>query len=232
MKKLIVILFVLTPCLCFAQRNDIQDIKVSEQAKTVPTETKSILDNNVSNVKIKAPEEKEFWINCGCSNKTNGNALVLIDGIERDVNDVNIEDIEGFRVLREKNAIAKYGEAGKNGVILITTKDYAKKLREEKVEYEVIVFDAGYDGFLATQKPKEFYSESYLKGKNALMINEWNYRHRLPKQYNPDIYELSIDYDTNTDYGLDVEYKLYMFLRFMEKEHKMSLIKDRLTAEI
>lgn len=231
MKNLIIILLVLAPSLCFGQRNDIQNIKVSELAKMVSVKTIPVLDNNVSDIiKIKTPERKEFWINCGCSSKNKGNALVLIDGIKGNLNDVKAEDIESFKILKEKNEIAEYGVAGKNGVVLVTTKSYVEKNRKE--EYEVIVFDAGYDGFLAMQKPKEFYSESYLKSKNALMVNEWNYRYRLPRQYSSDIYEVSIDYDTNTDYGLDVEYKIYMFLRFMEKEHSMSLIKDRLTAKI
>lgn len=96
----------------------------------------------------------------------------------------------------------------------------------QKEEYEVIVFDPGFESFLATQKSKDFYSEWTLKAKNTLMVNEWNSRHLNPMKYNPNIYEVSIDYDSKIEYGLDVEYQLYMFFRFMEKEHKMSLIGD------
>ena len=224
MKNLIIILLALAPCLCFGQRNDIQDIKVSEQAKMVSVKTTPVLDNNVSDIiRIKTPERPEFWINC-CrrNNEYKGNPLILVDGIQSHINDINPENIESFTILKKPEETKQYGILAKDGVILITTKE----------KYEVIVFDAGYDGFLAMQKPKEFYSESYLKGKNALMVNEWNYRYRLSRQYSPEIYEVNIDYDTNTYYGLDVEYKLYMFLRLMEKEHNMSLINDRLTAKI
>lgn len=90
--------------------------------------------------------------------------------------------------------------------------------------YEVIVFDAGFESFLATQKSPAFYSESTLKAKNALMVNEWNSRHRQPSLYDSSIYEVNIDYNQNIDYGLGVEYQLYMFFRYMEKENNMSLI--------
>lgn len=182
----------------------------------------TILSGRVSDViKIKPSNDKESRINCRDIKKK---PLFLIDGIEGGINNLKAEDIADFTVLEDKKDIEKYGIAGENGVVLITTK--------KSEEYEVIVFDAGYESFLATQKPKEYYSETYLKGKNALMVNEWNYRYRLPRQYNSNIYEVSIDYDTKTDYGLDMEYKIYMFFRFMEKEHNMSLIGDRLTAKI
>jgi len=99
-----------------------------------------------------------------------------------------------------------------------------------KEEYEVIVFDAGFSSFLATQKSPAFYSESTLKAKNALMVNEWNSRHRQPSLYDSSIYEVNIDYNQNIDYGLGVEYQLYMFFRYMEKENNMSLIGDYYAA--
>ena len=65
----------------------------------------------------------EFWIRgistFGASNK----AYILVDGFERDnIDDINIEDIENFSVLKDASATAIYGSKGANGVILITTK--------------------------------------------------------------------------------------------------------------
>jgi TonB-linked SusC/RagA family outer membrane protein len=48
--------------------------------------------------------------------------LVLIDGIERDMNTINTEEIESISVLKDASATAVYGVRGANGVILITTK--------------------------------------------------------------------------------------------------------------
>lgn len=64
----------------------------------------------------------EFWIR-GISTFGGGSsALVLVDNIERDINDINIEDIETFTVLKDAAMTAIYGSRGANGVILITTK--------------------------------------------------------------------------------------------------------------
>src|SRR5690606_33784779 len=49
-------------------------------------------------------------------------ALVLVDNIERDVNEVNIEDVESFKELKAAAVTAIYGSRGANGVILITSK--------------------------------------------------------------------------------------------------------------
>lgn len=64
----------------------------------------------------------EFWIR-GISTFGGGTgALVLVDNIERDLNEINIEDIESFTVLKDAAVTAIYGSRGANGVILITTK--------------------------------------------------------------------------------------------------------------
>ncbi len=64
----------------------------------------------------------EFWIR-GISTFGGGSAaLVLVDNIERDINDINIEDIETFNVLKDASETAIYGSRGANGVVLITTK--------------------------------------------------------------------------------------------------------------
>ncbi len=48
--------------------------------------------------------------------------LVLVDGVERNFNDVDINEIESISVLKDASATAVYGVKGANGVILLTTK--------------------------------------------------------------------------------------------------------------
>jgi TonB-linked SusC/RagA family outer membrane protein len=48
--------------------------------------------------------------------------LILVDGVERDINVVNIQEVESFTILKDASATAVYGVQGANGVILITTK--------------------------------------------------------------------------------------------------------------
>lgn len=53
----------------------------------------------------------------------NGNSpLVLVDGIEREFNDVDMNEIQSLSVLKDASATAVYGVRGANGVILLTTK--------------------------------------------------------------------------------------------------------------
>lgn len=64
----------------------------------------------------------EFWIRGISTFGAGQSALVLVDGFERNLNDINIEDIETFTVLKDASATAIYGSRGANGVLLFTTK--------------------------------------------------------------------------------------------------------------
>lgn len=65
----------------------------------------------------------EFWVRGISTFGASNSALILVDGFERNnLNEVNIEDIASFTVLKDASATAIYGSKGANGVILITTK--------------------------------------------------------------------------------------------------------------
>ena len=59
----------------------------------------------------------EFWIRSISTFGANSSALVLVDGFERDLNEVNVEDVESFSVLKDASATAIYGSKGANGVV-------------------------------------------------------------------------------------------------------------------
>ena len=64
----------------------------------------------------------EFWIRGIGTFGANAQALVLIDGLEGDINSLDPADIESFSVLKDASATAVYGVRGANGVVLVTTK--------------------------------------------------------------------------------------------------------------
>jgi TonB-linked SusC/RagA family outer membrane protein len=64
----------------------------------------------------------EFWIRGIGTFGANASALVLIDGLEGDINSIDPADIESFSILKDASATAVYGVRGANGVVLITTK--------------------------------------------------------------------------------------------------------------
>ena len=64
----------------------------------------------------------EFYIRGVSSFTGTVTPLVLVDGVERDIDLVDSDDIASFSILKDASASAVYGVRGANGVILITTK--------------------------------------------------------------------------------------------------------------
>lgn len=58
----------------------------------------------------------------GISTWDDNTPLVLVDGVERDYNQIDPNEIESISVLKDASATAVFGVKGANGVILITTK--------------------------------------------------------------------------------------------------------------
>lgn len=64
----------------------------------------------------------EFWVRGIGTFGANSSALVLIDGLEGSLSEIDPADIESFSVLKDASATAVYGVRGANGVVLVTTK--------------------------------------------------------------------------------------------------------------
>jgi hypothetical protein len=97
-------------------------------------------------------------------------------------------------------------------------------IANDSLEYEIIIIDIGFNTFLNSMaKPDGFYSQSYLEARNRVWVQEWNNRSRNPSQYNASIYENVIDYQTTTDYGYEVNYKLFNYFLFAQRKYKMNL---------
>lgn len=58
----------------------------------------------------------------GWGTLNNANPLVIIDGIEGNINQINPSDIESISVLKDAASAAIYGSKAANGVVLVTTK--------------------------------------------------------------------------------------------------------------
>lgn len=91
------------------------------------------------------------------------------------------------------------------------------RIANKEIEYEVIIIDGGFTSwFNSYAKPKNYYSQSYLENRNRTWVLEWNRRAMLPFQYNPNLYEMSINYESNTNYGYDVNYMIYNYLVYFQ----------------
>jgi len=97
-------------------------------------------------------------------------------------------------------------------------------IANDSLEYEVIIIDPGFNAFLVSiAQPEGFYSQNYLEARNRFWVLEWNNRARNPGQFNANIYENIIDYQSTIDYGYNVNYKLFNYFLFAQKKYKMSL---------
>ena len=106
-----------------------------------------------------------------------------------------------------------------------------KKSKEEPVviandslEYEVIIFDIGFNTWLnSIAQPIGYYSQKYMENLNRIYVTNWNLRVMNSSEFDPQIYNNIINYDFKIDYGLEVNYKLFNYFLFAQRKYKMKL---------
>lgn len=97
-------------------------------------------------------------------------------------------------------------------------------ISSDENDYEIIIIEPGFNGWLeSTARPEGYYSQEFLKSRNAIYVQAWNQRNSQPYTYDPNLYELRIDYDTRTDYGYEVNYKLYNYFIYFQLKYKQRL---------
>lgn len=132
----------------------------------------------------------EFWIRSISTFGANTAALVLVDGFERDINEVNVEDIESFSVLKDASATAIYGSKGANGVVLINT----RRGHEGKIK-----INAKVEGFYnrLTKLPEFVDGYTYASLANEAKITRNEEPFFTPEEL--EIYRLGLDRDLYPD---------------------------------
>ena len=97
----------------------------------------------------------------GVGTMNNSDPLVLIDGMEGDINAVDPKDIENISVLKDASSAAIYGNRAANGVILVTTK---RGKKNEKITLS-------YNGSVGFQKATRI-PETFDTYEHVLLYNE------------------------------------------------------------
>ncbi len=98
------------------------------------------------------------------------------------------------------------------------------RIANDSLEYEVIIIDPGFSSWLAGRSfPRGYHSQSYLENKNIFYVTEWNNRVMQPQRYNPNLYEMSINYDRNIDYGYEVNYLIYNYMIYFQNTYNQRL---------
>jgi hypothetical protein len=97
-------------------------------------------------------------------------ALYLVDGEEvKNLEDVDSQNVEKVKVLKPNAAVSLYGEKGKNGVVLISTKNDQKTETAKITGNPIVIVDGQlYDSMEdANVPPEDIASVSVLKGETA-----------------------------------------------------------------
>lgn len=94
-----------------------------------------------------------------------GQPLVLVDGVERSMNNVDVNEVASISVLKDASATAVFGVKGANGVILITTK-------RGQVGKTSLDFNYTTMGQMVSKLPEKLDSYEAMMAKNEMIERE------------------------------------------------------------
>jgi hypothetical protein len=98
------------------------------------------------------------------------------------------------------------------------------RITNDDTEYEIVIIEPGFNTWLASiARPKGYYSQSYMETRNKIYVQAWNSRVLQVNRFDPNLYEMQIDYRHGIDYGYDVNYKLYNYFIYFQLTHKQQL---------
>lgn len=92
----------------------------------------------------------------------------------------------------------------------------------DSTEYEITIVEPGFDSWLIGHaKPLWYFSNDYYRNKNNFLVAKWN--NRVLETMYQEPYDYLIDYLPNIDYGLEVNYQLYWYFRYIENKYNVDL---------
>jgi signal peptidase I len=98
------------------------------------------------------------------------------------------------------------------------------RIANDSLEYEVIIIDPGFSTWLnSIALPGGYYSQFYLENKNRFYITEWNNRAQQPLRFDPNLYEMTINYDPQINYGYEVNYLIYNYMIYFQNRYQQRL---------
>lgn len=112
----------------------------------------------------------------GGTSLNGGSALVLVDGVQTDLNLVNPQDVEDISVLKDAASAAIYGARGAFGVILITTKQGSKNSKTQ------VNYNNNFSWSSPTRLPDMPNSLEWAKAMNNMSINDGQGEFFTPNQ--------------------------------------------------
>jgi hypothetical protein len=98
------------------------------------------------------------------------------------------------------------------------------RIANDELEYEIIIFEPGFNAWLqSTARPRNYYEQTYLENRNRIWVVNYNQRVLDPRRYDPLLYEMQINYQSNIDYGYEVNYLLFNYFVYFQQKYKQRL---------
>jgi len=97
------------------------------------------------------------------------------------------------------------------------------RIANDSLEYEIIIIEPGFNSWLVTQFPEDYYSLNFLENQNTFFVAEYNRRVLNPSGFNAELYPIQINYEYNVDYGKEVNYLLYNYFIFFQRTYNQKL---------
>ena len=110
----------------------------------------------------------------------------------------------------------------KNDENVSITKSDTVRIANDELEYEVIIIDPGFSNWLASRaQPRNFYTQNYMETRNRVWITNWNTN--VISGRNRELFEMSINYDNNINYGYEVNYLIFNYLTYFQITNNIQL---------
>lgn len=93
------------------------------------------------------------------------------------------------------------------------------RIKNDSLEYEILIIEPGFYNWLATQQPRGFYGQQFLEARNQMWVMEYNRRVLNPQQFDPNLYQQQINYQFGVEYGYEVNYLLYNYLKYFQRTY-------------
>lgn len=98
------------------------------------------------------------------------------------------------------------------------------KISSDESEYEIIIIEPGFNIWMnSIARMRGYYSQGFLETRNQIMVANWNQRVMQPNRFNPNLYQLPINYESTIDYGYEVNYKLYNYFIYFQRKYRQRL---------
>lgn len=93
----------------------------------------------------------------------------------------------------------------------------------DSIEYGVETFDSKFEAWYAMHKsPATYRSQQYYENWNKQYVEAWN--NKSTQMGKGSFFESVVGYDSNEDYGFDVNHKLFYYFQYVENVLKIQIM--------